>query len=256
MSWRSVLALLLLAFAGGAAGFAWLSGSGTLSWTGNAKQAETASVDDEGSAQPTAVATGFAVPTIVQPSASQAEAMLLIHNVRRAIETGKPLGELGSRLQLTFGQTAPQALAIVANGARNPLSNAQLLTRFDAVSPQLILPVGTVWDRMRYEFNTLFVLRSGDALPTATGARIDKVRALIIAGDIAKAAKLVRTMPSAAAASGWLSDADRAISVHQALNQLQSSAALPPSPTVEPVINPDVQTTPDLPEQTEKPSVQ
>ncbi len=230
MSWRSVIALLVLAFAGGATGFAWLSTSGAVPWFSQAQPVATAPVTDEAVERPTVAANGFALPTIVQPSASQAEAMLLIHNVRRAIETGKPLGELGSRLQLTFGQTAPQSLAIIANGARKPISNAALLARFDSVAPQLRLPVGTVWDRMQYEFNTLFVLRSGDALPTATAARMDKVRSLIIAGDIEGAEKLVRAMPGASAASGWMNDAARAISVHQALNQLQSSAALPPPP--------------------------
>jgi hypothetical protein len=238
MSWRSVLALLLLAFAGGAAGFAWLSTSGAAPWLGSTQPVASAETTVDAPEQPVAAANSFAVPTIVQPSASQAEALLLIQNVRRAIETGKPLGELGSRLQLTFGQTAPQALAIIANGARQPISNAELLARFDALAPQLALPVGTVWDRARYEFNTLFVLRSGDALPTASAARLAKIRRLIVAGDIAGAAKLVRTMPGAAAGSAWLNDAARAISVHQALDKLQGSAALPPPPPTEALVIP------------------
>lgn len=230
MSWRSVLALLVLAFAGGAAGFAWLSSSGSLPWEAATAPTLPAEAEVDTAEQPAANSGSFALPTIVQPSASQAEALLLIQNVRRAIETGKPLGDLGSRLQLTFGQTAPQALAIVAKGARQPISNAELLNRFDDASSQLRLPTGTTWDRMKYEFNTLFVVRSGDAAQTAMTARIDRVRAMIIAGDIAGAAKLVRTLPGAAAASGWMADAARAISVHQALDQLQKSAAVPPPP--------------------------
>ena len=231
MSWRSITALLILAFAGGAAGFAWLSSQPAMPWAAVDPVPTTSVMDAEETDSPAAASTSFAVPTIVQPSGSQAEAMLLVQNVRRAIETGKPLGDLGSRLQLTFGQSQPKALVIVANGARKTVSNAELLDRFDTIAPQLGLPVGTTWDRMQYEFNTLFVLRSGNALPTAAAARIDTIRAQIIAGDIAGAAKLIRIMPGAALASGWLADAARAISVHQALDQLYRAAATPVAPS-------------------------
>jgi hypothetical protein len=160
--------------------------------------------------------------------------MLLVSNARQAIQAGKPLGDLASRLQLSFGQSQPQALATIANGVKQPVSNAALLSGFDAIAPQLQWPTGTAWDRMQYEARTLFVLRSGDAKPGSGATRIDAVRRLIISGDIAAAAKQVRAMPGAALAADWLVRASRAIAVHQALDILAQSAALPPPAAVVP----------------------
>jgi hypothetical protein len=224
MSWRSVTALVVLAFAGGAAGFAWLSSEGSLPWMSS--KVPVAPLPEEG---PPPVAA-FATPNVIQPSASQAEAVLLITNARRAVEAGKPLGDLGSRLQVSFGQSQPQALAAIANGVRQPVSTAELLAGFDAIAPQLVLPMGTAWDRMQYEAQTLFVLRSANSRPTTAAMRIERIRKLIIAGDIAEAVTLVRVMPGAVQATGWLAAANRAIAVHQALDMLEQSAAAPPPP--------------------------
>ena len=230
MSWRSIAALLILAFAGGAGGFAYLSSNGQLPWSAATAPVAAIEAEPKEDAATLAPAVSYAVPSIIQPSASQAEAMLLVREVRDSIEAGKALGPLGSRLQVTFAASQPQALAIISNAARQPISNAQLLAGFDSISPQLVLPVETLWDRMRRETNSLFVLRSHDAPLTASAARIERIRGLIISGDIARAAQLVRAMPGAASASDWMGDAARAISVQQALDQLSRSAATPPPP--------------------------
>ncbi len=230
MSWRSIAALLILAFAGGAGGFAYLSSSGQMPWAAKSTPVATMEPGPKEDAVTLAPTIGFAVPTIIQPSASQAEAMLLVRDARDSIEAGKALGPLGSRLQVTFAGSQPQALAIIAKGAQQPISNAKLLASFDSISPKLVLPVETLWDRMRRETSNLFVLRSNNAPLTASAARIERIRGLIISGDIAAAAELVRAMPGAASASGWMADAARAISVHQALDQLSRSAATPPVP--------------------------
>ena len=234
MSWRSIAALLILAFVGGAGGFAYLSSNGQLPWSTPTPPA--IAIDSQAKEKPSTLAppVSYAVPTIIQPSASQAEAMLLVREVSDSIQAGKALGPLASRLQVTFAGSQPQALAIIANAARAPVSNATLLAGFDSMSPQLLLPVETLWDRARREMNSLFVLRSYDAPLTASAERIERIRGLIIAGDVAEAAKLVRAMPGAASASDWMGDAARAISVQQALDQLSRSAATPPPPVFAP----------------------
>jgi hypothetical protein len=237
MSWRSISALLILAFAGGAGGFAYLSSNDQLPWAATTKPASAVEPVLKDNEPLLTSNTGFAVPVVTQPSASQAEAILLVYNVRDNLEAGKALGPLGSRLQVTFAASQPQALAIIANAAQKPIANAKLLAGFDSIAPQLRLPVETVWDRMRREASSLFVLRSSVAPLTASAARIDRIRGLIITGDIAEAAQLVRAMPGAAAASDWMADAARAISVHQALDQLSRSAATPP-PAPPPVFAP------------------
>ena len=232
MSWRSITTLLILAFAGGAGGFAYLSSNGQLPWSAPAAPSTATDTEPKDDTSTLAPAVSYAVPTIIQPSASQAEAMLLVRDVRDSIEAGKALGPLGSRLQVTFAASQPQALAIITSGTRKPISNAKLLAGFDSITPQLQLPVETLWDRMRREMNNLFVLRSYDAPLTASAARVERIRGLIISGDIAQAAQFVRAMPGAASASVWMGDVARAISVQQALDQLSWSAATPPPPPV------------------------
>jgi hypothetical protein len=222
MSWRSVIALLVLGIAGGAAGFAWLSSNGNILSLDASAPAKMQPEEEE----ITAPITAFPTPPIIEPTASQAEALLLISNARDAIEAGRPLGDLGSKLQLNFGQRQPQALAIIANGVKQPISNAALLDGFDAISSELLLPIGTSWDRVQYETRNLFIIRAGDAKPDKASNRIANIRQLIIAGDIATAAQLVRVMPGAARASGWLKQANGAIAVHQALDLLNQSVAM------------------------------
>ena len=230
MNWRSVVALLILGFAGGAAGFAWLSSEGSLPWAERKPNVPVLADQPD----PPLPAPAFATPTVVQPSASQAEAMLLVVRVRNAIAAGKPLGDLGSRLQVTFGQAQPQALAAIANGARQPVSNAELLDGFEAIAPKLGRPEGSFWDRAQFELRTLFVLRSGDARPNANSMRIERIRAMIVAGDIAEAAQAVRAMPGAAFATDWLTSANRAIAVHRALDALNQAVAMPAPPLAPP----------------------
>lgn len=231
MNWRSITALIVLAFIGGGAGFAWLSSSTSMPW----QSVKTEALPAEPEATPS-----LATPAagLIQPSESQAEALLLVLSARRAIEAGKPLGDLGSRLQATFGQSQPQALATIAQATRRPLSNGALLASFDALSPQLALPVGTVWDRIQYEFGSLFVIRSAGAKPSGSQVAINKARKAILMGDISRAAQIVRTLPGAANAKDWLAQANRAIAVGQALDALNGAALAAPAPA--PVAPPPV----------------
>jgi hypothetical protein len=222
MSWRSVVALLLLAFAGGVVAFAWLNSDGQMPWDEQKAPIADALEAVEESAASSAIA--LPTPTIIQPAASQAEAALLVLNARQAMEAGKPLGDLANRLQVTFGQNQPQAMTTILSAARRPVSNATLLDGFDAIAPRLLEPGGTAWDRGRYELAHLFVIRRGDAEPSAITQRIKRTREAIIAGDIAIAAKTVRAMPGADQARIWLLDANRAIAVHQAFDALSQSA--------------------------------
>jgi hypothetical protein len=244
MSWRSVVALLVVAFVGGAIAFAWLNSEAGVLWTESAQTGTIAPEEADTPPAPAATIT-LPTPTILQSSGSQAEALLLVLNARRALEAGKPLGDLATRLQMTFGQAQPQALATINNVARDPISNAKLLKDFDAIAPRLSQPTGTAWDRARYEISTLFVLRRADAKPTALAARVEKAREAIISGDIAAAARMVKALPAKEAAYDWLAEANRAILVGQALDSLDRAAAFGAAPA--PVIAPPAPVPPIAP---------
>lgn len=224
MSWRSMAALLFLAFAGGALGFAWLSSSDSIFWAEKAGPKSDLSLDSEEDPLATPPAASFAVPAVIQPSGSQAEARLLVLTARRALESGKPLGDLGSRLQVTFGNSQPAALATIARAAQKPPATARLLAGFDGIADRLSLPGGSAWDRMQHEFNTLFVLRSQKDRPVVGGKRIEKIRETIINGDIAMAVRMVKAMPGASYAADWLAEAERAVTLHAAFDRLSQAA--------------------------------
>lgn len=227
MGWRSLLAFILLALVAGAGGYAWLGSAGLLPW--NAPEAPLPPVEpDIAPADTVVVPPAFAAPVIVQPGASQAEGQLLVLQARRAIEAGRPLGELAANLQLRFGQSQPQALATIIRDGKAPISNAALLADFNALASELERPVMTQWDYFRSELASLFVIRAGEAVPTAAGLRSEQIRKAIIAGNIAEAVALVRKMPGAVKAGDWLVKANRAIAVHQALDLLAQSVALTP----------------------------
>lgn len=234
MSWRSIGVMLLLAMAAGAVGFAWLSSEGSVPWATGIIGSDPVPADKSSEPETAPMATAFPVPQPIQPSATQAEALLLIANARHTVEAGKPLGDLGSRLQLTFGQSQAQSLAIIAASTKKPLSNADLLNSFDRIAPELSLPAASTWARLRYEFETLFALRPANAPRSTSAIRIDQIRKLIISGDIASAARLVRTMPGASAAENWLASADRVIVVQRAFDQLSQSVTASRAPLILP----------------------
>jgi hypothetical protein len=243
MNWRSVLALIIIAFVGGGAAFAWLSSDGNMPWEQRVEPAATPAATAETAPPATVTAVAPLTTTVIQPVGTPAEAQLLVLTARRAVENGQSIGDLQGKLQATFGQAQPQALGVLARSTRDPLSNARLLKDFDAIAPALLQPTGTLWDRAEYEMANLFVLRRADAKPTARAAQIARVRDLIVAGDIAAAAKSVRALPGKALAVDWLAEADRAITVRQALDVLERSAALAKAPPPPPLPTP----TPELP---------
>jgi hypothetical protein len=239
MNTRSITALLLLSFVGGAVGFGWLATSGNVPWLesdGKAKAPLAASRN--------VATTNLPVPALIptQPvvaDSAHTEAMLLAIAARRAIENGKPLGGLLPRLQTTFGQTQAQALATLAAAGESPLSNAVLLAEFEEIAPKLSRPAGTGWARIQYELSTLFVLRRSDRAQSPSAARILRIKQNLMAGETPTALRLVRALPGAPNAADWIAKAQKAIAVKGALDTLDRaaiSAITAPAPLALPLV--------------------
>lgn len=243
MNFRSSAALLLVAFVGGAIVYAWFASDIFAPW-----MAKEAAPKAQRAMSPTAVApvTAFIPAQPVVADSAHTEAMLLGIATRRAVENGKPLGNLLPRLQATFGQTHPVALATLTSVGEQPLSNAALLAEFEVVASQLVLPAGTGWARIRYEASTLFVLRRGDRAISPSTARLDRVRQNLISGETATALRLVREFPGAPNGADWIAKAEKAIAVQKALDALDQAAlvaitapkAAPPPPILPPPVLP------------------
>jgi hypothetical protein len=240
MNIRSVSALLVLAFVCGAIAFGWFASGTDAPWM----QSDNEAASPSSAATSRQIAALPAAPTFIpaQPvvaDSAHTGAMLLAMAARRAIENGKPIDALLPQLQATFGAAQPQALAALAKAGGQPLSNAALLSEFEILAPILSRPAGTGWERMRYEFSTLFVLRKEANAAKPLTARLGRVRQNLIDGQTQAAVRLVRAMPGAANAADWIAKAEQAIAVQQALDGLDHAAlsaiTAPPVPVIIPV---------------------
>ncbi len=223
MNFRSSAALLLLAFVGGAVLYGWYATDGTMPWITKEEAPRALAVATAPAAAPV---TAFIPAQPVVADSAHTEAMLLGIAARRAVENGKPLGILLPRLQATFGQSQPQALATLSQAGEQPLSNAALLAEFEIIAQQLILPAGTGWKRIKYEALTLFVLRREDRAISPSTARLGRIRQNLIAGETATALRLVRELPGAPNAADWIAKAEKAIAVQKALDALDQAALI------------------------------
>jgi hypothetical protein len=251
MNLRTIAALLVLAFVGGAIAFGWFASDGNAPWmtsdSSNAPLAPRIDAKIDASAVPAFIPT----QPVVADSA-HTEAMLLAIAARRAVENGKSIEILLPRLRMAFGQTSPQALATLAEAGAQPLSNAALLAEFEPLAPQLARPAGTGWERIRYEFSTLFVLRPDDRAKSPSSARLERIKQNLIAGETATALRLVRALPGAPNGADWIAKAEKAVAVMGALDTLDRtaiSAITVPSPLALPLapIAPPISATVDVP---------
>lgn len=242
MNMRSIATLLVLAFVGGAIAFGWFASGNDAPWMQdeNAATARNTTSAQRIGNQNNAMTAG---PTFIpaQPvvaDSAHTGAMLLAMAARRSIENGKPIAPLLPQLQVTFGTTQPQALAVLAKTGEQPLSNAALLSEIEILAPALSRPAGTGWERIKYEMATMFVLRDSDRATPPSIARTARIRQNLIAGETETAVRLVRAMPGAANAADWIAKAEQAIAVQQALDILDHAAIKSITAPAMPLITP------------------
>ncbi len=69
--------------------------------------------------------------------ASRAEGLLVAFAARRALDRGSELGYIEALLRQRFGQSQPQAVAMILSASRQPVTLADLQNSFDAIMPTL-----------------------------------------------------------------------------------------------------------------------
>jgi len=161
-------------------------------------------------------------------NAARAEGMLIAFAARRSLERGQPLGILEDQLQLRFGDGRPNAVATIIAASQNPVTLDQLLVRLDGLAPELMdIPADeSLLKRIGHEFSQLFSVRRADMPSPEAERRLERARAALEAGRTEAAITEVRAMPNAAAAAGWLADADRYRAAQAALEVLETAAVL------------------------------
>lgn len=233
MNWRTGVALSILAFIGGGIAISWLDNSGFAPWSQTAPEAPPVIVPPVAGALPTNDPAPLIAPRAVPPFAdsARAEAMLAIMAARRANAAGVPLGDLKPRLQASFGQNQPQALARLIAADKEGVTSQALLRDFDLIAPSLLRERQTTWQKIQAEAQTLFVLRRGDKVPSGPESNLARARGYLSSGNVEAAMRLVVSLPGAGNASGWLVKAQAYREAQAALDALEQAAlSMPASP--------------------------
>ena len=239
---KHILILLLLAFVGGAALLGWLAHSyGYLDIDG--PQPAVAPVAAAPKAGATVQPAPAPSPTQVNAlqdrlsqinqdaavsagNAARAEALLTAFAARRAIEGGRPLGYISDQLQQRFGASQPQAVATIVAAAQAPITREMLGAELNAL--EAVLTTGRadedLWTRIQREASELFVLRREGAPSPTPSSSFRRATIYVEAGNVAQAMALVREMPGAAAASGWLARAQQYDATRKALDTIERAS--------------------------------
>jgi hypothetical protein len=166
-------------------------------------------------------------------SAGRADALVVAFAARRAIDRGVALGYLENLLVDRFGAQHRAAVATIITAAHQPVRLDDLVSQYDSLGPDLRSggPQDSWWNNVQREFGELVEVHSADRPAVNPEARYQRARQQLAGGDVDKALAETMRLPGAARAGDWVSRARSYISVHRALDEIESAALLlPPAP--------------------------
>ena len=170
-------------------------------------------------------------------SAEQAQRLLVLLSVRRAIESGSRLGALDPVLRRQFALDYPQPVEAVAALGGAPMTLAALRAAFDRVRPELAAPAtgadrswwGSLSDSLA---SVVQIRRTADPVNgTDSVSRVARAAVALRAGDIVTASEQVGALPppQRARAAAWLAAAMRYTNGQRGLATLENAALTEPS---------------------------
>lgn len=168
-----------------------------------------------------------------QGSAGRADALLVAFAARRSIDRGVGLGYLEPLLLERFGSAHPQATSTIVTSARSPVRLAELVIEYEKLRPALLAagPSEGVWTKLKRELGSLVHVHRADRPSTRPEARYERALGQLNAGQVDAALAETMRLPGAARASDWISKARQYVTVHRALDEVESAALLGDSPT-------------------------
>lgn len=161
-------------------------------------------------------------------NAARAEGMLIAFAARRALDRGVALGALEDQLRLRFSDSQPNAVSTIIDAGKKPVTLGKLVAGLDALSPRLAAAPASLstWEKVKHEISNLFVIRHDTSPSPAPENRIDRARISLEAGRIDEAVAEVQSLPGAADAGEWITDARRYDAARKALDQVETAALL------------------------------
>jgi hypothetical protein len=164
----------------------------------------------------------------VEGSAGRADALLVAFAARRAIDRGVALGFLEPLLVDRFAGTHPTAVATIITGSHSPVQLNELISEYRTLGPQLrsSAPTDGWWVQFKRELGSLIKIRQADRPSTQPDARYQRALTQLEDGEVDSALAETMRLPGAANAQDWVRKARRYVSVHRALDEVESAALL------------------------------
>jgi hypothetical protein len=164
----------------------------------------------------------------VEGSAGRADALLVAFAARRAVDRGVALGFLEPLLVDRFAETHPGAIATIITGSHSPVQLNELINDYRMLGPQLrsSAPEDGWWTQFRRELGSLIEVRRADRPSTQPDARYQRALAQLQDGEVDAALAETMRLPGAPHAEAWVRKARQYVSVHRALDEVESAALL------------------------------
>jgi hypothetical protein len=164
----------------------------------------------------------------VEGSAGRADAMLVAFAARRAVDRGVALGFLEPLLVDRFGDIHPRAVATIITGSHSPVQLNDLINEYRTLGPELrsSAPEDGWWTQFKRELGSLIELRRSDRPSNQPDARYQRALAQLQEGEVDSALAETMRLPGAPHAQAWVRKARQYVSVHRALDEIESAALL------------------------------
>jgi len=164
----------------------------------------------------------------VEGSAGRADALLVAFAARRAIDRGVALGYLEPLLLDRFGASHRRAVATIITASHSPVELNSLIAEYRDLAPVLRSSAGNEgwWTQFRRELGSLVQIRRADHPSTQPDARYLRALNQLENGEVDSALAETMRLPGAPRAQGWIRKARQYVSVHRALDEIESAALL------------------------------
>ncbi|TQL16511.1 hypothetical protein FBY58_0045 [Zymomonas mobilis] len=162
--------------------------------------------------------------------AGRAESLLVAFAARRALNRGQPLGYLEGLLQSRFGNSQQQAVSVILNASRQPVTLEQLVAGLATLKTDLLKPDKQQgWlSYFRQFFSNLFVIHRRGEISTMPSEQLEEAIRFLNNGNVDGAIADITKLPGARYAQNWLVAAKRYALARNALDILETSALLSP----------------------------
>jgi hypothetical protein len=162
--------------------------------------------------------------------AARAEGLLIAFAARRMIDRGAPLGYLENQLKLRFADAQPNAVQVVIDAAKQPITLDELSSQLEAAGPSLARAPDKVsgWASVQRELTSLFTIRHDRAIAADPQVPFNRAKMLLVAGKVDAAIAEIQRLPGAAGAQSWIGAARRYTAAQRALDLIETAALFEP----------------------------